>query len=388
MRKYISILCLLMLSITLNAQTSSEIPAALGLPGDNLNLSLVLNLFKQANSVEDFEKQLNDPETKINNLDLDNDGNIDFLRVVDYGKGDYHTIVIQDPVNNAETQDVAIISVQKKNDNVAHIQIIGDEDLYGKNYIIEPLIENNSTPAPAPSTTVINNNYYSDPSPEAYVNVWGWPAVSFIFGAYYSPWISPWYWGYYPHWWRPWPHVYYSAYYTRCAGYGWRGYYRTGHIINHVHYNNYYQVNRHVSNTVQVNINKNIYRSNTYDNTNKFENHGNNYNKPYKGGQNNPKATNPGPGENKSNWGGMNKNNPDKDVYKRPGGQKPVTPPAGTQKNNWGGNKNTPAPNPYRGGNKPTNTRPNNWQPKPQSPNKPSNPGGHYKPSGTGGKRK
>ncbi|HKC67414.1 MAG TPA: hypothetical protein VKG26_04240, partial [Bacteroidia bacterium] len=42
-----------------------QTPDSLGLPGDNLNLYAVLDLFKQSNSVEEFEKKLNTPDTKI-----------------------------------------------------------------------------------------------------------------------------------------------------------------------------------------------------------------------------------------------------------------------------------------------------------------------------------
>ena len=70
----------------LQQQLHKQQPTALGLLGDNLNLYLVLNLFKQSSSIEDFEKRLNSPDTKVNNLDLNNDGSVDYLKVTDYGK--------------------------------------------------------------------------------------------------------------------------------------------------------------------------------------------------------------------------------------------------------------------------------------------------------------
>ncbi len=391
MRKLILLLNLL-LSATVFAQSAANdtTPPALGLPGDNLNLSLVLNLFKQSSSIEDFEKQLNNSDNAINNLDLNNDGNTDYLRVVDYGKGDYHTIVIQDPVSASETQDVAIISIEKKGNDIAHVQIVGDESLYGKNYIIEPQLENttqNITPETQPASpppTVINNNYYSTPPP-AYVNVWGWPSVEFIFGMNYVPWVSPWYWSYYPVWWHPWPHVYYHAYCARFYTFGWHGYYRTHRFINRGYYNTYYAPRRAVSPTVQVNITKNVYRTNTYDNNTHFVNKNYNGQKPYKSTNGNaaPSGQNT---QNKNNWGGMNKpqsNNPN--VYQH-AGQSPekTTNNNGVDKwggmnkpqqgnsnpysgksqgnngsNKWGTNTQSAPNNPYRGGNK------QNYGPKP-----------------------
>lgn len=404
MKTFLGILAILFSLNALHAQTtpetSKEVPPALGLPGDNLNLYLVLDLFKQSGSVEEFEKMLNDPDRKINNLDLDNDGNIDYLKVVDYGKGDYHTLVIQDPLGETETQDVAIISIEKKGDEVAHVQIIGDESLYGKNYIIEPQLDNtgSATTAPAPAPTVVNNNYYYNNGPEPYyVNVWGWPCVSFIFGIHYSPWISPWFWGYYPHWWHPWPHVYYNVYYGRCSAFGWRGYYRTHRYINRVYIDDYYHVNRKVSKTVEVNIHRNVYRTNTYDNTNKFIRKDDVYNKPSKGNyhyNNSPGKTPPTPQKGNSNWGGMN-NKPPKDVYKghssgtQPGAPEPNKGKWGNSGKNNAPQNNPPQNNPYKGQQRPSYNKPNNWQPKSQpSNNNPVRSGSYEKGRSPGGKRK
>ncbi len=39
-----------------------------------------------------------------------------------------------------EAQDVAVFTVQRFSDGEVQIQLTGDEDLYGKNYIIEPYL--------------------------------------------------------------------------------------------------------------------------------------------------------------------------------------------------------------------------------------------------------
>jgi hypothetical protein len=41
----------------------------LGLPGDNLNLYAVMNLFQESETLEAFERSLNDQETPVNNRD-------------------------------------------------------------------------------------------------------------------------------------------------------------------------------------------------------------------------------------------------------------------------------------------------------------------------------
>ena len=60
----------------------------LGLPGDNLNLYAVMQLFQDSKTLEDFERELNNPESNINNLDLNDDNMVDYLTVVDNVESD------------------------------------------------------------------------------------------------------------------------------------------------------------------------------------------------------------------------------------------------------------------------------------------------------------
>jgi len=46
-------------------------------------------LEKQEN-LEDFEKKLNNPDTQISNLDLNEDGEVDYLRVIETSKDETH----------------------------------------------------------------------------------------------------------------------------------------------------------------------------------------------------------------------------------------------------------------------------------------------------------
>src|SRR6476619_7565877 len=70
-----------------------------GLPGDNFSLEGALELFKKSESPEAFEKMLNAEDSKVNNLDLNNDGEIDYIRVVDKQKDDVRAFVLQDVVS-------------------------------------------------------------------------------------------------------------------------------------------------------------------------------------------------------------------------------------------------------------------------------------------------
>jgi hypothetical protein len=75
-------LILSLLSYPVFSQTKGQTEAdttLLGLPGDNLDLYAVLDLFQKSKTIEDFEQSLNLQETGINNLDLDLDGKVDFI---------------------------------------------------------------------------------------------------------------------------------------------------------------------------------------------------------------------------------------------------------------------------------------------------------------------
>ena len=98
--RYLSIL-LLTLSLTsfsLFSQTENNEPL-LGLPGDGLDLYAVLDLFQQSKTIEDFEKALNEEKSGIVNLDLNNDGDADFIKVVTEQDGDNFLFILQDDIS-------------------------------------------------------------------------------------------------------------------------------------------------------------------------------------------------------------------------------------------------------------------------------------------------
>src|SRR5512139_209821 len=103
----------------------------LGLPGDNLNLYAVMKLFQESETLEGFERNLNNENSRINNLDLNGDNLIDYITVSDYVNGNVHTIVLRVALSRNETQDVAVFTVERFRDGSVQIQLIGDEALYG-----------------------------------------------------------------------------------------------------------------------------------------------------------------------------------------------------------------------------------------------------------------
>lgn len=178
-------------------------------PGDNFSLEGALELFKQSESPEDFERLLNSQESKVNNLDLNGDGYIDYIRVFDRNEGNVHLFVLQAVISEHESQDIAVIELEKQSDGKAVLQIIGDEDIYGIETIIEPTREVRVNAGTSTSRVV--------------VNVWTWPAVRYVYSPYYTVYASPWHWHRHPSWWHAWHPVTYHEYYT--WSYGYRPYY-------------------------------------------------------------------------------------------------------------------------------------------------------------------
>ncbi|MBC7923509.1 MAG: hypothetical protein H7Z75_20720 [Ferruginibacter sp.] len=172
-------------------------PDSTGLPGDYFSLEGALELFKNANSLEEFERTLNTPDNYCNNLDLNEDGAVDYVKVVDHVEGNAHAIVLQTSVSETESQDIAVIEIEKNGNQSVLVQIIGDEELYGEERIVESN-EVRSTPEPVRAA--------SEPQ-KIVVNAWGWPSVRYIYAPGYVVYQPAWRWRHYPVYWQPWrPH--------------------------------------------------------------------------------------------------------------------------------------------------------------------------------------
>lgn len=138
---------------------------------EGLDLKVVAKLFAEAKNLEEFETMLNNPDSAFCNLDLNGDGQVDYLRVIETGEGNKRLIVLQAVLAKDIYQDVASIYVEKDEKDQVSVQIVGDEYVYGEAYIIEPVF-------------VYRPLIYD----------WFWC------DAWYA-WHSPWYWGYWPGWW-------------------------------------------------------------------------------------------------------------------------------------------------------------------------------------------
>ena len=236
----IPLLAFSFLLTSLHAQTDETIEET-GYAGDHFSLEGALSLFKEAKSIEDFEKALNKESNKINNLDLNEDGDIDYIRVIDHVDGDVHAIVLQVPINENESQDLAVIEIEKTGAENAILQIIGDEEVFGESKIVEPFeVEGDDSQGRGPDDVVAFKRIV--------VNVWLWPSVRFVYGPRYRAWVSPFGWRVYPRWWRPWRPRPFSTFYV-----GIRPYRTSFRVVNThrvVRAHNVYVPRRRTSTTV------------------------------------------------------------------------------------------------------------------------------------------
>jgi hypothetical protein len=199
----VGMLCLLLVPC-LSAQQDADADST-GLPGDNFSLEGALEMFRKAGSPEEFEKLINMSDNHVNNLDLNGDGQVDYVRVIGKMEKEAHAFVLQVPISETESQDIAVIELEKTGSESAVIQIVGDEEMYGEQKIVEPKGEGSEEEEEGdggPSAGSWREAYTS--LPVVVVNVWGWPCVRYVYAPTYRVWVSPWRWAVYPVWWRPW----------------------------------------------------------------------------------------------------------------------------------------------------------------------------------------
>ena len=101
--------------------------------GDGLDLATIGTLLKKAENAADLEKLLNDPATGINNLDLNEDGKVDYIKVTEYGNDETKGFSLTVEPASGETQEVATIDIKKSGDK-AEVEVRGNEQIYGQNH--------------------------------------------------------------------------------------------------------------------------------------------------------------------------------------------------------------------------------------------------------------
>jgi uncharacterized membrane protein YgcG len=173
---------------------------------------------------------------------LDLDQKVDFIKVVTTNEGDDFTFILQDEVSKTETQDIAVILVSKDKDKKITMQIVGDEDLYGKNYIVELKETNRAAVTANPGYTGTDTvKVVSTPAKTTTVVVETTPIVQYVYSPVYVPYYPPYSYGYYPPYYSPFAvmavGIYIGSHSYYHGGYGYHG--NTVVIHNHNNYNNY-----------------------------------------------------------------------------------------------------------------------------------------------------
>jgi flagellar biosynthesis GTPase FlhF len=206
-------------ALQMNAQDRTTVNAMNSEISDNLDLRAVSSIFGESQNLKDFERRLNDPRTKISNLDLNSDNQVDYLRVIESIEQRTHIIIIQSIIGRDLYQDVATIEVEKDRQNNISIQVVGNTYMYGANYIYEP------------------EYHYT---PQIYASLW----INS-----YRPYYSSWTWNYYPTYyyaWNPYPLYRYKSNVYGCVNYynnynyvNYRRCYRAPAIYNSYSCNSY-----------------------------------------------------------------------------------------------------------------------------------------------------
>jgi hypothetical protein len=172
----------------LNAQYVTTVEATGSDISENLDLEAVASVFGESEDLEDFENRLNDPATQISNLDLNGDGEVDYLRVIETASNETHLVTVQAAIALDKYQDVVVIDVERQVSGETQVQIVGDVYMYGPDYMITPV-------------------YVRSPL----VVAWFW-------GPRYRSWYSPYYYGHYPSHFHPWRPVASHTYRTKVHG--------------------------------------------------------------------------------------------------------------------------------------------------------------------------
>jgi hypothetical protein len=232
---------------TLSAQDTDPATEA----AEDLDLYGVAELLKASESLEDFEKRLNQESNEVNNLDLNGDDRVDYITVIEEVEGDTHVAILRVPLGENEYQDVASVELEKVSGDEIAVQIVGDDELYGPDYIIEPAETSASAWPIFKSTADRVAAFLHGLSPSRVaaslgpssvlmtggvvvtIRVGAWPLLRMVFGPGYRPWRSPYRWGIWPPWWRPWRPVARSVYRSRHARWAHGRWHRTK--VRHSH---------------------------------------------------------------------------------------------------------------------------------------------------------
>lgn len=95
-----------------------------------LDLNATTELAKKAKDAADFERLLNSQAEAVNNIDLNDDNKVDYIKVTEYGSGERRGFSLTTEIAEGKTQEIATIDF-KREAGSATIQTTGNPSLYG-----------------------------------------------------------------------------------------------------------------------------------------------------------------------------------------------------------------------------------------------------------------
>lgn len=158
--------------------TGTSVPTA----ADGLDLRAVSGLVGTATHAEHLELLLNQPGG-VNNLDLDGNGEVDHIHVMEYGDGNFRGFSLYVWLNETSKQQVAEITFRRDLDGGVVMQTQGNPQIYGSGYYLTSRMSMGAMPflvwAFMPSRVVYVSPYHYGYYPVGYVRVRVVPVVQY-----------------------------------------------------------------------------------------------------------------------------------------------------------------------------------------------------------------
>ncbi len=197
------------------------------LPGQDFDLEALPGVLEKVSDFEALEKAINEEGNDVNNLDLDGNDEVDYVLIQMENDGDTYIAFLRVAMSETEYQDVATIEMEKQSSTTATFQIVGDEALYGKDYILEPeggVVDISESSSGSSSGKGGPSPNFFPPPLAVHVSI----CVG-VFRPGFRLFISPYGFGIHPVWFRPWHPVARSTFRARSARMHRNAFRRTSH---------------------------------------------------------------------------------------------------------------------------------------------------------------
>ncbi len=248
------------------------------LPGQDFDLEALPSVLEKVSDFEALEKALNEEGNDVNNLDLDGNNEVDYVLIKMEKEGDTYIAFLRVAMSETEYQDVATIEMEKQSSTIATFQIVGDEALYGKDYILEPeggVVDISESSSGTSGGKGGPSPYLIPPPPAVRVTI----CVG-VFRPGFRIFISPYRFGFHPVWFHPWHPIARSTFRSRSARMHRSHFRRTSHRrsphahnMQKKHRKSSPKATQHKSSTAKKNTTSNAAKKNTTSSAAKSSNH-------------------------------------------------------------------------------------------------------------------